>query len=259
MLAGLGVVAGIVNILAGGGGLIALPALVLLGGLGDTTANGTFRIAVLAQTLTAVVRFERGGHVEWRIGGRLLVPTLIGAALGAWQAATLGDGGTRRLLVGSTLLATMLLLVGERWLAAPPTAEFTDWTDSSKPSRRVLPLIGLPPALALGLLVAGWYGGLIQAGVGFVLLLVLRRAGGFALGRATVMKVLLVLGYTPIALLVFANGAKIDPYAGLSLAAGMAVGAWIGAGLSVGPAASGRIRVAVAMMVAVAAVRLVLA
>ena len=50
-----GLIAGVVNVLAGGGGLLAMPALVLFAGLGDTTANGTFRIAVMAQSIAAAI------------------------------------------------------------------------------------------------------------------------------------------------------------------------------------------------------------
>jgi uncharacterized membrane protein YfcA len=236
-LTALGGVAGVVNILAGGGGLVAMPALVLLAGLGDTTANGTFRVAVLAQTSVAVFRFWRAGRLDFREVGRLAVPTLIGASLGALQAATLGDGGTRRLLIGATLAATTLLLVGERVSKGQARDAGPRW-------------------LAVGLVVAGWYGGLIQAGVGFLLLLVLRRLGGMELGRANALKVALVLAYTPAALGIFAGEARVDPLAGAGLAVGMGAGAWFGAGLSLGPAAATRIRWAVAVMVVVAALRL---
>lgn len=237
LLAVLGGLAGVINILAGGGGLVAMPALVLLAGLPDTTANGTFRVAVLAQTSVAVLRFHRAGMLQLREIGPMVLPALLGAAVGAIQAATLGDGGTRKLLIGATLAATMTLLVGERLQGGAPPRGASRW-------------------LPLGLFVAGWYGGLIQAGVGFLLLLGLRRLGGLDLSRANVLKVALVLAYTPLALGIFAGEAKVEPGAGAALAVGMGAGAWFGAGLSLGPAAAGRIRIAVAIMVLVAAARL---
>lgn len=238
-----GLVAGVVNVLAGGGGLLAMPALVLFAGLGDTTANGTFRIAVMAQSIAAVWQFRRAGRSDLGTSLRLSLPVAVGAGLGAWQAATLGDGGTRKLIIGATLLATVLLVVGEQRLtpAIAPT------------QRRAMDL-----RLAAGLVAAGWYGGLIQAGVGFTLLLVLRGLGGFDLARANVLKVELVLWYTPLAIWQFAGASHLEFAAGASLAVGMAIGAWFGATLSVGPLAAARIRVATAVMVVVAALRLAL-
>ena len=240
-LLGVGLLAGVINVLAGGGGLLAMPALIVFSGLGDTTANGTFRIAVMAQSIAAVARFSRAKRTEFPTSLRLTWPIALGAALGAWQAATLGDGGTRKLILGATLFATLLLVVGEGRLA--PALARTE-------QRR------LDWKLGLGLVVAGWYGGLIQAGVGFVLLLVLRGLGGFDLARANVLKVELVLWYTPLAILLFADASHIDLAAGASLALGMAIGAWAGASWSVGPRAAGRIRVATAAMILVAAARL---
>ena len=55
-----GLVAGIINTLAGGGSLLTVPLLVMLG-LPATTANGTNRIGVLFQNLVSTLRFRREG------------------------------------------------------------------------------------------------------------------------------------------------------------------------------------------------------
>lgn len=261
LLALIGCLAGLINVLAGGGGLLALPGLVLIGGLGDAAANGTFRLAVLVQAATAVTRFGISRRLEPRLTLTLLIPTAIGAAMGAWQATTLGDGGTRTLLLGATLGATLLLIVGERLMpaaqSAPTPARARDAAAAAALSP-TSPLTSMPltPRLAFGLLVTGWYGGLIQAGVGFLLLLTLRRLGGLDLARANVVKVALVLGFTPVALAFFAGQSRVDVVAGSALAVGMAAGGWVGAGLALAPHAAQRIRWVVAVMVLVAAARL---
>jgi len=56
LLAGGGLVAGVVNTLAGGGSLVSVPLLVLLG-LPGSLANGTNRVGVLCQSAIASWRF----------------------------------------------------------------------------------------------------------------------------------------------------------------------------------------------------------
>jgi len=67
LLAGAGLVAGFLNVLAGGGSLLALPAMIFLG-LPPSTANGTNRIAILAQNAAAGGSVPRGPTGSWRAG-----------------------------------------------------------------------------------------------------------------------------------------------------------------------------------------------
>ena len=55
-----GVVAGVINTLAGGGSLITMPVLIFLG-LPATVANGTNRLAITVQSVLAVAGFKRKG------------------------------------------------------------------------------------------------------------------------------------------------------------------------------------------------------
>ncbi len=65
-LACLGVIAGTLNVLAGGGSLLTLPALVFLG-LDGPVANGTNRVAILAQNATAIGGFRARGFSDFRL------------------------------------------------------------------------------------------------------------------------------------------------------------------------------------------------
>ncbi len=56
-----GLVAGFLNVMAGGGSLITLPVLLFLG-LPVAVANGTNRIAILVQNVAAVTIFRRQGY-----------------------------------------------------------------------------------------------------------------------------------------------------------------------------------------------------
>ena len=61
-----GIVGGAINVMAGGGSVITVPVMVFLGVPGPI-ANGTNRIAILAQNLTAVGTFMRGGQGNFRL------------------------------------------------------------------------------------------------------------------------------------------------------------------------------------------------
>ena len=81
-----GLVAGVINTLAGGGSLITVPLLVMVG-LPATTANGTNRIGVLFQNVVAIWRFRKEGLDGLRGAAPVLLPVLIGSVVGAEGAS----------------------------------------------------------------------------------------------------------------------------------------------------------------------------
>ena len=96
-LFGVGLVAGTLNVIAGGGSFLTLPFLIFLG-LPPTVANGTNRIAILVQNVGAVWGFHRHGLVEWRLLPVAAVPALLGALGGTWAAIAIGDRAFQRVL-----------------------------------------------------------------------------------------------------------------------------------------------------------------
>ena len=66
LLMGLGFVAGFINVMAGGGSSLTVPAMVLMG-LPGPVANGTNRIALLAQNISSTIGFIRKGYSDWRL------------------------------------------------------------------------------------------------------------------------------------------------------------------------------------------------
>ena len=85
-LAGGGLVAGVVNTLAGGGSLLTVPLLTFLG-LPGSVANGTNRVGVLLQSGVASWGFWREGVSGVRSALPLLLPVAAGALLGAFGGA----------------------------------------------------------------------------------------------------------------------------------------------------------------------------
>ena len=218
-----GLAAGVVNTLAGGGSLLTLPALIFLG-LDANVANGTNRIGVLLQNVSAVATFARQGRMPWRAARRFLPLTLAGALLGARIAVDVPSHILRMVLGAVILIALPTVFMPE----GPGVRAAANAGDSIAPSSRRRAI-----ALQLACLGIGLYGGFIQAGVGFLILGALVPLAGYDLVRANAIKVLIVLLNTAIALPVFMLNRQVELAPGLALAAGQMAGGWIGAHLGV--------------------------
>ena len=76
-------VAGLVDAIAGGGGLIALPAL-LTAGFPVPLALGTNKLQAFFGSAAAAAHYAKSGVIDWRSCRQGVVWTLIGALIGAW-------------------------------------------------------------------------------------------------------------------------------------------------------------------------------
>lgn len=79
-----GLAAGFIDAIAGGGGLITVPAL-LWAGLDPQTALGTNKMQSLFGTAMALRRYIRAGLVKWREVRLTVLSTLLAAAAGTWM------------------------------------------------------------------------------------------------------------------------------------------------------------------------------
>jgi uncharacterized protein len=213
-LFGVGLIAGVLNVVAAGGSFLTLPVL-LYAGLSAAEANGTNRLGILAQNLTGVWGFHRAGTVGWRWAWSASVPAIVGAAFGAWLALQVSDLAFKRLLSVAMLGMTLWSL-----LARP------------RPRERATLVSPWHPAMVAAFVAVGIYGGFIQAGVGFGILAATSVAG-MDLVQGSAVKLLTVLLLTALSLLVFAAGGVVRWKPGLALAVGNALGATIGVRLAV--------------------------
>jgi len=211
LLAGGGLVAGIVNTLAGGGSLLTVPLLVLMG-LPGTLANGTNRVGVLIQNGVAVWGFRAQGISGIPHATRVLLPVAAGALLGAMTASRLPDTTFERLFGGIMLVLLFPTLRGSR--PRLPAREHPAW---------------LRTAVFFGI---GLYGGAFQAGVGLLLLFAL-SFGGFDLVQANSIKVVLNFCFTLLTIPVFLAAGQIAWLAAVCLGAGFAAGGALGSHLAV--------------------------
>ena len=207
-----GILAGFINTLAGGGSLLTLPILIFLG-LPTAVANGTNRIAIVAQCAFAVAGFKKKGVSSFKLSLLLSTPAIIGAIIGAYFAVDISDVLFRRVLAVIMLLVLGLILWNPRQDSSG---------NSNSLGRRQL-ITAMTVFFFIGI-----YGGFIQVGVGFIIIAALTTITKFNLVVTNSHKVFIAGIYTIFALIVFAFNGKVCWKIGLCLAAGMGLGGWIG-------------------------------
>ncbi len=226
-----GTVAGFINVVAGGGSLLTMPTLIFLG-LPSAAANGTNRIALVGQNLTAVLTFRNKGFRDLRLGLLLGAAAVVGAVGGALIAIEISDQLFKLLLsaVMVLVIAGMLLTGNKQATAQREPREAGAEQSEVVPGERVR-----YPALQLALFVlVGIYGGFIQAGVGYLVIFALSAVGGLSLVRTNSIKVIVIGLYMVPSLVVFVLDGKVDWPLGLVLTVGNSLGAWLGTTFSVG-------------------------
>ena len=234
---GVGSVAGLINIGAGGGSSLTLPTLIFLG-LDSAMANGTNRIALIIQNIFAITGFHQEKQNEFKLSFKYALFTLPGAILGALLSVRLSDVLFQRILAVIMLLIVLTLFL-------PKTVE------------RKTAILGKKPCIVyLALFGAGFYGGFIQVGVGFILMAILFHLAGLTLIKVNVHKVFIILIYTIPALAIFVLTDNVHWKYGLILAAGNGIGGWISARVSVKKGES-YIRVILAIAIAIMAYKLI--
>ena len=212
-----GAVGGFLNVMAGGGSLLTVPVLIFLG-LPGPVANGTNRIAILAQNLTAIATFARRGFRDFKLSLTLAACALPGAVVGA-LAGTQLDGAWFNRALALIMVAVMLVMHFDKGSSENP--------EDHQPTRKQL-ING-----HLLMVAAGFWGGFIQLGVGFILMPILNRVMGLDLVRTNMHKVFIIATYTIAALWVFASQVEIIWAIGLALALGNALGGYLGAHFTV--------------------------
>ncbi|MBN1597686.1 MAG: sulfite exporter TauE/SafE family protein [Bacteroidales bacterium] len=212
-----GFTAGFINTLAGGGSAISLPMLIFLG-LPANVANGTNRIAIILQNIIATTGFKKAGVLDFKIGYKLGIVSILGAVLGALIAVKLNEALIRA-IIGVVLLFMLVLIIfkPDIWIKAQAgkTGSKLSWLSF------------------VIFFIIGAYGGFIQVGVGFFLLGGLVLHEKLDLVKANAIKVFIILLYTPLALVVFILQKQVDYKLGLVLAIGNMLGAWTGSKVAV--------------------------
>ncbi len=206
-----GALTGAINVLAGGGSLLTLPLLIFFG-LPATVANGTNRVGILFQSITAIGGFRRQKLLPGGLALLCTVPAVIGSYFGARLAVDIDDALFQRLLAFIMLGVLVFMLLDPMKKHRIEQVHFT-------PLRTAVLLVSF---FAIGV-----YGGFVQAGVGFLIISGL-LAHGLDLVRINAVKVFVTLIFTVVALAVFVGHGQVNWPLGLALAVGNAAGGWLG-------------------------------
>ena len=225
-----GIVAGIINTLAGSGSAVTLPMLVFLG-LDAGAANATNRIGVIIQNVVGITTFARSGRMQFRGGeaGKQLPESILDAdslRFGLWLSAA----GMPGALIGA-YVATLLdkdamnLAIGGMLIVVLVTIFFnpTKWLREKSEVRKERPEF----FVLLLFFAIGIYGGFIQAGVGVFLVTALVLGVGYTIVHANAVKLIFVLALNIVAFAVFVlSPLEIDWGIGALMAVGQSIGAW---------------------------------
>ncbi len=212
-LAVLGIVAGVINTLAGGGSNLTIPALMVLG-MPPDIANATNRVGVILQAIIGAKSFRKQKKLPTQDFKAIIIPLLIGAFIGGLVASYAPQVLLKYLLLGAMLTVATIILIRPN-VIAPPIGT-TPNTIAEKPQAW------------WWLLAAGFYGGFVQAGVGFILITAFAGVLRYDLISSNALKVLCTIFFTAIALVIFILNDQVRWIPGLILAIGTMIGAVIG-------------------------------
>lgn len=210
--------AGVVDALAGGGGLITLPAY-LAAGLPPPLILGTNKLASSVGTLVSTLRYRRALNLSLRPFGPAVAAALAGAWLGARAALLVDPAWIRPLLLAALPVIGWTILSRE---------DFGGFDESSRLPPRESRRRGLLIAFPLGV-----YDGFFGPGTGTFLALALVRWGRHDLLGATARAKVLNLASNLSALAAFAWAGRLHWSVGLSMSALSVAGHWVGSHLGV--------------------------
>ncbi len=205
---------GLVDSIAGGGGIITLPAY-LMAGVPAHMALATNKASSSVGTLVATARLARGGYIDVLLALPAVACALVGSPVGARMALLVPEGVFRVILMVALPLIAVLVL-----------REKTLHPQTLPMSRRRRGLVMAACALA-----CGCYDGFYGPGTGTFLLLCFSRFAGLGVRDASGQTKAVNLASNVAALVTFALSGQI--WWSLGLIAGVfgIAGNYIGAGL----------------------------
>ncbi len=206
-------IAGWIDSIAGGGGLITIP--VLLGvGLPPQMALGTNKFQASFGSFTATYYYVRKGVAPLRQARLGIICTLIGSALGTWAVQQI-DPSALNIIIPFLLLGIAIYM-----LFTPSVGESEQHPRLSQSLFYVVFGLGL-----------GFYDGFFGPGVGSFWAIALVGLLGFDLLKATGYTKVMNFTSNIVSFALFMAGGHVLVTAGLVMAVGQIVGARIGSGM----------------------------
>lgn len=211
VLVAVGFVASFIDSQVGGGGVITLPAYLLLR-IPPQVALGTNKVGGTASALVASANYLRSGAVPLRRALLLLPLSLLGGAIGVW--AVLHSDATW--LTPAVLVVMGAMMV---YVLLKPRFGAEDNLQAG-----LLPMV----AMAIAALDIGTYDGLLGPGTGSMLLFAIVSFLGYGFRRAAALGRVLNLGSNVSALAYYIVAGRVDWGVAIPMAVSMGAGGWVG-------------------------------
>lgn len=205
-----GFIVGIINTMAGGGSLITLPLLIFLG-LPSSVANGTNRIAIMMTAFSANMGFKSKGLSTYPFSAYLGAFALIGSVIGAHIAIDIEGEVFNKILSIIMILVVLIIIFKPRIIKS--TLKVRTTGKNLIFSCVIFFFIGV-------------YGGFVNAGIGFIIMLFLHFYNRLNLLQVNATKVVIVLVYTLGAFITFVFNDMVDWTYGICLGVGTLNGGW---------------------------------
>jgi uncharacterized membrane protein YfcA len=206
-------VAGTIDAMAGGGGLLTIPALLSVG-VPPVSAIATNKLQSAMGTTGAVVAFARKGHIDFRRFALPAFAAFVGSACGAWLLQRLDPS-----FLGG-IIPVLLIAMAGYFVLAPRMSE-------DDRHHRIGPF-----ALAGVIGAIGVYDGFFGPGTGSFMTTALVALGGLGVVRATAQTKYFNLASNLAAVAVMISGGHVLWTAGLAMAVANILGGQIGAHLA---------------------------
>lgn len=205
--------AGFVDSIAGGGGLISLPAY-LIAGLPVHNAIATNKLSSAAGTAVTTYRFWKSGFIPWKESIVGLICAIIGASAGAELALLISDEFFRKLLLIVLPVTALYILFNKRM-----GKELEEETYSEKKTLAIV---------AGAALIIGMYDGFYGPGTGTFLMLLLTGAARMSLEKSAGVTKVINLTTNLTSLAVYLINGKVIFSLGLAAAAFSIAGNYLG-------------------------------
>ncbi len=223
VLLGLGVAAGAINAVAGGGTFVTFPMLVMLG-LPPVVANTTNKVALTFASLASVRAFLP----EIRsFGARMWVyfaVAVLGSVAGSVLLLTMNPDDFRALVPWLMLTATGVFVLGadevRQWIATALRPRDDVTASVAKQSRSLVSWV----STLLGQFLIGIYGGFFAAGMGMLMMALYSASGMKNIHQMNGLKTFAGLGINGVSAAIFLTTGLID----YQVAAVLLIGAWTG-------------------------------
>lgn len=217
-LAAAAFLAGLIDAVAGGGGLVQIPALFsAFPNIAPATLLGTNKVGSIAGTANAVLRYSRRVRIYWGATAPAAVAAFAASMAGAYALTRIPAEPLRKALP-LVLLVLLVYTVAKKNLGAEHAPTLSGWRERTA-------------ALLVGATL-GFYDGVFGPGTGSFLMIVFVRVFGYDFLHASASSKLVNLSTNVAALLLLASKGHVWWQLGLVMAVANAAGSQVGSRLA---------------------------